>query len=233
MPNYCVITCLLLLLIVAPVAAETAGGASPLKAETGRLVTGNATAPGSNSPKAIKELNSAIRDMPAPRGESNGVVKLFLFMIIAIAALLLAILAVRTVRYLTLGGLKKMRIQKFKALSPMVTRSLRTLATSLWGENHLWSTHYCILEKNDRWLLQDRKRHYFTRSVQERNCLEVCMKDTNLRVKIYLLNGTKANVVMECSGFSEPGWSRRYFQAMVQKPFCAVRQSFWPGEGWR
>ncbi len=160
---------------------------------------------GSNSPKAIKELNSAIRDMPAPRGESNGVIKLFLFIVIAIAALLLAIVAVRTLRYLSLGGLKKMRLKKFKMLSPMVTRSLGVLATSLWGENHLWSTQYCILEKNDRWLLHDRKRNFFFRSVPEKNCLEVCMKDTNLRIKIYLLQGARANVVMECSGFSEPG----------------------------
>ncbi len=209
MPIYC-FACYFILSISAPFAFAEAPGEkpSPAQVDMHRLVKKEPAVLhlGSYTLKEAKGLKSATdRDTSAPRGESTGVVKLFLFMIFAIAALLLARVVVRIVRFMMLDGLKKMRLKKFNALSPMVTRSLKAAAASLWGENHLWVTNFCITEKNDRWILDDRKRTNLVNSVVEKNCLEVCLKDTNLRVKIVLLNGARANVGLECNGFSENG----------------------------
>ena len=175
--------------------------------ESKQLSPGRATIPLTHdSPKVEKRLNSGSgREVAESKGDTNSVVKLFLFLISAIAALLLARAVVQGVRFLSLNGLKKMRIQKFNSLTPMVNRSLVKVASLLWGENHLWSTNFYIEAKNDRWILHDRKRSNIFSITPEKNCLEVCLKDTNFRIRIILLNGDRANIVLQCSGFSENG----------------------------
>jgi hypothetical protein len=208
MSIYGAISCLFIMLCTCPAFAEPAGeGASSSQVESKQLSPGRATIPLTHdSPKIEKRLNSGSgREVAESKGETNAVVKLFLFLISAIAALLLARAVIKGVQFLSLNGLKKMRIQKFNSLTPLVNRSLVNVATSLWGENRLWSTNFYIEANNDRWILHDRKRSNIITITPEKNCLEVCMKDTNFRIRIILLNGDRANIVLQCSGFSENG----------------------------
>ncbi len=130
-------------------------------------------------------------------------VRLLFYLLLAFGAGATVKGAWRTARVLSMDGLNKMRFRKFRSLSPMVIRSLESVGTSLWGKNRLWVRNYSITTRSDRWLLCEGKREIFFRKRETRNCLEVCLRDTNLKVRITLLNGVRGDRVLECRSFSE------------------------------
>ncbi len=142
-------------------------------------------------------------------------VRLLFYLLLACVVALTVKGMFRFVTVISMDGLNRMRLKKFNSLSPMVTRSLEKMGTSLWGKNRLWVTNYSITMESDRWLLRDAKRELLIHSRRERNCLEVCLRDTNLKVKIRLLNGQPADRIMECWSFSEAGLVKSLEEARV------------------
>jgi hypothetical protein len=130
-------------------------------------------------------------------------VRLLFFLFLAVCTVLTAKWGWRTAKVISMDGLHKMRYRKFRTLSPMVTRSLEELGTLLWGKNRLWVRNFSITTTSDRWFLRDGKGELFFRRSGGGTCLEVCLRDTNLKVRITLLNGVRANRIFECGNFSE------------------------------
>ncbi len=142
---------------------------------------------------------------PAHEERAGVPVRLLFYLLLAGGAALTVKGAFRTAKVISMDGLNKMRFRKFRKLSPMVTRSLEKMGTSLWGKNRLWVRNFSITRESDRWLLRDGRRELFFHKSEVKNCLEVCLRDTNLKVKIRLLNGQRADRIMECGSFSEEG----------------------------
>jgi hypothetical protein len=155
--------------------------------------------------KGAKQLKHALnRDTPPLREQPyTGLIKLFLFLIMTIGATVVARALLWGYRFLSMSGLSKMRLKRFNSLSPMVVRSLESMASSLWGENHLWSRKYHIVKKRDRWLLLDRTSTNVFRTTPEKNCVEISLRDTNLKIKLLLINGIRVNMTLECRDCSE------------------------------
>jgi hypothetical protein len=132
-------------------------------------------------------------------------VRLLFYLLLACGAALTVKGAFSTAKVISMDGLNKMRFRKFRQLSPMVTRSLEIMGTSLWGKNRLWAKNFSITRESDRWLLRDGGRELIFHKSEVKNCVEVCLRDTNLKVRIRLLNGQRTDKIMECMSFSEEG----------------------------
>lgn len=180
--------------------------------ETGK--PGPAPTGGSDLPQERKgPLTVSNRDTFSPRADASTALKLVFFAIIALAALLLTRGIIRKARFLTLDGLKKMRLKKFNSLSPAVLLALEGVGSSLWGGNGLLTAQYRIDIEKDRWVLSDLGRERLFRTIPERNCLEVCLRDTHFKVRIVLLNGNRTNITFDCSTTSVPELKSRLEEA--------------------
>jgi hypothetical protein len=109
----------------------------------------------------------------------------------------------RRVKFMFMDKMAQTHVKKYYSLSPLVTRSLKRLGTSLWGKNFLWSKKYYIIKRSDRWLLCDGKNAKKGQKSLVKNRLEVCMRDSNFKLKITRLNGVGVDVAATCKDYSE------------------------------
>ncbi len=112
-------------------------------------------------------------------------------------------LLIKRAQYLFLDAMSKEYLKKYNSLSPLVVRSLRKLGRSLWGRNFLWSKKYYVEKRSERWLLSDGKRDRYSQNPLERNRLEVCLRDTNFRLRITRRDGEDVDLSLLCVDFSE------------------------------
>ena len=202
MPNSLIILLSLLLTSAGPVFADPAPKVPP---------TTQAVAPQMTPPTSGESLQKGVeRVAPARQGNSvqpkegtRAIFDVLLFLVLAAGIIWGVKSVVGMVKSLSMNGLQKMRLKKFEDLSPMVIRSLKSLGTSLWGESRPWSTTFSIIPRSDRWILSDRRRNNFMFTVDEETRLEVSLRDTNLKVRVTLLNGARADRVYDCRDFSE------------------------------
>jgi hypothetical protein len=110
---------------------------------------------------------------------------------------------IRRVKFMFMDKGAQIHFKKYYSLSPMVTRSLKRLGTSLWGKNFLWSKKYYVTKRSDRWLLCDGKNYNNVQPSLAQNRLEVCMRDSNFKLKITRVNGVGVDIAVMCKDYSE------------------------------
>jgi hypothetical protein len=135
--------------------------------------------------------------------------RLLLIGVLSAAVFWVVFRVIRQVKFLFMDNLEKQHVKKYISLSPMVTRSLKRLGASLWGKNHVWAKKYYISKRSDRWLLCDGKNGKNDQKSLVKNRLEVCMRDSNFKLKITRLNGVSVDVAVTCKNFSEQELTER------------------------
>ena len=73
----------------------------------------------------------------------------------------------------------------------------------------MWAKRYYISKRSDRWLLCDGKNVKNGQKSLVKNRLEVCMRDSNFKLKITRLNGVGVDVAVTCNDFSEKELTER------------------------
>jgi hypothetical protein len=137
------------------------------------------------------------------------VARLLLIGVLAAGVFWVVFMVIRQVKFLFMDNMVKQHVEKFNSLSPMVTRSLKKLGMSLWGKNRLWAKRYYISKRSDRWLLCDGKNVLDNQKSLVKNRLEVCMRDSNFKLRITQLNGVGVDVAVTCKDFSEKELAER------------------------
>ena len=156
-------------------------------------------------PKTRKKKTDASPKLTADDLYKTGA-KIGIFVLLiagAFGVMVVAFRLLKSVNTLSMDKVKKIRVDKYTALSPMVTRSLKKFGRSLWGRNFPWSKKYYIYPGSDRWLLCDGKYDKLARTPQAKNRLEVCMRSTYFKIKLKRLNGARVDVSVTCKDLSE------------------------------
>ena len=92
---------------------------------------------------------------------------------------------------------------RYKSLSPMVTRSLKKLGTSLWGRNFPLSRNYYLYQRHNRWLLCDGREEKNSETFKARTRVDVCLRSTYFKIKITRLNKVSVAISLRCKDLSE------------------------------
>jgi hypothetical protein len=129
--------------------------------------------------------------------------RLLLIGVLAAAVFWVVFSMIRRVKFMFMDKGAQIHFKKYSSLSPMVTRSLKRLGTSLWGKNFLWSKKYYVIKRSDRWLLSDGKNDRNIQPSPVKNRLEVCMRDSNFKLKITRVNGVGVDIAVMCKDYSE------------------------------
>jgi hypothetical protein len=93
-------------------------------------------------------------------------------------------------------------LKSYRALSPMVLRSLGRLGRSLWGSNFLWSRKYYLTKRSDRWVLSDSKVDRYDLHSHPDNLIEVCLRDDTFKIRVARIRGITVNIAITSSGHS-------------------------------
>ena len=142
-----------------------------------------------------------------------GFIARFLLILVSAAGVFWVVFTViRQIKFLFMDNATKQRIEKYNSLSPMVIRSLKRLGASLWGNNYVWAKRYYVSKHGDRWLLCDGKNVKNGKKSLVNNRLEVCMRDSNFKLKVTRLNGVGVDVAVICKDFSEQELTERLME---------------------
>lgn len=96
-----------------------------------------------------------------------------------------------------------MREDRYRSLSPMVTRALHRTGRSLWGRNLPWAKSYYIYERSTRWLLCDGVEDKENKIFRARTRIEVSLRSSYFKLSVTRLNGGSANIWLHCHGVSQ------------------------------
>ncbi len=135
-------------------------------------------------------------DKPADQRFYQGFLRLFAFLLSAVAVLWGIFTGIRSMKTQAMDNSRQMRKGRSQALSPMVMRSLKKAGNSLWGRNLPWAKNYYCYERNGRWLLCDGKEEKANKISQARTRIEVYLRSSYFKLKITRLNNAKAAICL-------------------------------------
>ena len=150
-----------------------------------------------------KKKSAAAPNEPADSRFYESFQKISFFAVLAAGVLWGIFAGIRFLKSLSTDKSQKLSLDRYNSLSPMVTKTLKKMGTSLWGRNAPWSTNYYIYHRSDRWLLCDGKEDKNTNTFEAHTRVEVCLRGAYFKIKVTRLNGVGVTISLRCQDVSE------------------------------